>query len=71
MRARQNRLFFRPEQSGLSKTDAAVQTLRAINPDVVFESHNANVTSPAEFDAFLCAAAAVGTRACVPARART
>ena len=29
-----NRLFFRPEQCGMTKTDATIQTLRSINPDV-------------------------------------
>ncbi|PIA31266.1 hypothetical protein AQUCO_05100057v1, partial [Aquilegia coerulea] len=35
--ANMNRLFFRPEQVGMTKTDAAVQTLSDINPDVVLE----------------------------------
>ncbi|KAC9209898.1 hypothetical protein E3N88_46195 [Mikania micrantha] len=35
--ANMNRLFFRPEQVGMTKTDAAVQTLSEINPDVVLE----------------------------------
>ncbi len=33
--ANMNRLFFKPDQCGMTKTDAAVQTLREINPDVV------------------------------------
>ncbi len=32
-----NRLFFRPEQCGMSKTDATIQTLHGINPDVKLE----------------------------------
>ena len=32
-----NRLFFRPEQCGMTKTDATIQTLRGINPDVQLE----------------------------------
>lgn len=48
-----NRLFFRPEQSGLSKVSAAVSTLTAINPDVRFESYNYDVTSVDNFDHFL------------------
>jgi ubiquitin-like modifier-activating enzyme 5 len=35
--ANMNRLFFRPDQVGMTKTDAAVQTLAEINPDVVLE----------------------------------
>lgn len=31
--ANMNRLFFRPEQAGMTKTDAARQTLAGINPD--------------------------------------
>ncbi|KAK4756241.1 hypothetical protein SAY87_006368 [Trapa incisa] len=38
--ANMNRLFFRPEQAGMTKTDAAVQTLQDINPDVVLEACN-------------------------------
>lgn len=51
--ANMNRLFFRPEQSGLSKVSAAVSTLTAINPDVSFESFNYDVTSIDNFDHFL------------------
>ncbi|KAF4361626.1 hypothetical protein F8388_007642 [Cannabis sativa] len=38
--ANMNRLFFRPEQVNMTKTDAAVQTLSDINPDVVLEACN-------------------------------
>nr|KJB51206.1 hypothetical protein B456_008G206300 [Gossypium raimondii] len=38
--ANMNRLFFRPDQVGMTKTDAAVQTLSDINPDVVLEACN-------------------------------
>lgn len=51
--ANMNRLFFRPEQSGLSKVAAAVATLETINPDVVFEQHNYDITSLDNFDHFL------------------
>lgn len=51
--ANMNRLFFRPEQSGLSKVDAARETLLGINPDVVFESHNYDITSLDNFDHFM------------------
>ena len=43
--ANMNRLFFRPEHAGMNKTDAAVATLRDINPDVEFEAYHMNVTS--------------------------
>ena len=36
--ANMNRLFFRPNQSGMMKTDASVMTLTEINPDVEFVS---------------------------------
>ncbi|KAA8498244.1 Ubiquitin-like modifier-activating enzyme 5 [Porphyridium purpureum] len=51
--ANMNRLFFRPEQSGLSKVDAAVQTLKNINPDVQFEAYNYDVTLMANFEHFI------------------
>lgn len=51
--ANMNRLFFRPEQSGLSKVAAAANTLRDINPDVQFETHNYNITTMDNFDHFM------------------
>eukprot|EP01027_Heterolobosea_sp_BB2_P017450 GEZU01024709.1.p1 GENE.GEZU01024709.1~~GEZU01024709.1.p1 ORF type:complete len:301 (+),score=56.22 GEZU01024709.1:88-990(+) len=48
-----NRLFFRPEQSGLSKVEAARATLAQINPDVQFEVYNYNITSVQNFDHFM------------------
>lgn len=51
--ANMNRLFFRPEQSGLSKVEAAKDTLCSINPDVVFEAYNCDVTSIDHFDQFI------------------
>jgi ubiquitin-like modifier-activating enzyme 5 len=50
--ANMNRLFFRPEQCGLTKTDAAAQTLGAINPDVAIEAFTMNITSVAGYEAF-------------------
>ncbi|KAL6175043.1 hypothetical protein ACLB2K_051686 [Fragaria x ananassa] len=50
--ANMNRLFFRPEQSGMTKTDAAVQTLSDINPDVVLESYTLNITTVQGFETF-------------------
>lgn len=50
--ANMNRLFFRPEQSGMTKTDAAAQTLSGINPDVQLESYTMNITTIKGFDDF-------------------
>jgi ubiquitin-like modifier-activating enzyme 5 len=50
--ANMNRLFFRPEQVGLTKTLAAQQTLASINPDVLFEAHTYNITKLEHFDHF-------------------
>ncbi|KAK9187761.1 hypothetical protein WN944_019160 [Citrus x changshan-huyou] len=51
--ANMNRLFFRPEQAGMTKTDAAVQTLADINPDVVLESFTLNITTVQGFETFM------------------
>lgn len=51
--ANMNRLFFTPDQAGLSKVDAAARTLQFINPDVQIVTHNYNITSPDTFDSFL------------------
>uniref|UniRef100_UPI00358F0FA3 ubiquitin-like modifier-activating enzyme 5 n=1 Tax=Myxine glutinosa TaxID=7769 RepID=UPI00358F0FA3 len=51
--ANMNRLFFQPHQAGLSKVSAAELTLRNINPDVQFETHNYNITSLQHFQHFL------------------
>uniref|UniRef100_A0A803P861 Ubiquitin-like modifier-activating enzyme 5 n=1 Tax=Cannabis sativa TaxID=3483 RepID=A0A803P861_CANSA len=51
--ANMNRLFFRPEQVNMTKTDAAVQTLSDINPDVVLESYTLNITTVQGFDTFV------------------
>ncbi|KAD4385840.1 hypothetical protein E3N88_26009 [Mikania micrantha] len=51
--ANMNRLFFRPEQVGMTKTDAAVQTLSEINPDVVLESFTLNITTVQGFETFI------------------
>ncbi|CAD5205685.1 unnamed protein product [Bursaphelenchus okinawaensis] len=47
--ANMNRLFYKPDQSGLSKVEAAKETLIKINPDVEFETHNMNITTMANF----------------------
>ncbi|XP_004692371.1 PREDICTED: ubiquitin-like modifier-activating enzyme 5 [Condylura cristata] len=51
--ANMNRLFFQPHQAGLSKVQAAEHTLRNINPDVVFEVHNYNITTVENFQHFM------------------
>lgn len=51
--ANMNRLFFRPDQSGMSKVAAAASTLQDINPDVQFEAHNYNITTVENFDNFM------------------
>ncbi|XP_061122280.1 ubiquitin-like modifier-activating enzyme 5 isoform X1 [Syngnathus typhle] len=51
--ANMNRLFFQPHQAGLSKVEAAEHTLRNINPDVRFETHNYNITTLDNFDHFM------------------
>lgn len=48
-----NRLFFQPHQSGLSKVEAAANTLSFINPDVQFETHNYNITTMDNFQHFM------------------
>jgi ubiquitin-like modifier-activating enzyme 5 len=51
--ANMNRLFFRPEHAGMTKTDAAVKTLMEINPDTNFESYHMNITTVDGFDNFV------------------
>ncbi|RZC32097.1 ubiquitin-like modifier-activating enzyme 5, partial [Asbolus verrucosus] len=50
--ANMNRLFFQPHQSGLSKVEAAAETLKNINPDVDILTYNYNITSVDYFDEF-------------------
>ena len=50
--ANMNRLFFRPDQAGMTKTDAAAETLAEINPDVALESYTMNITTLEGFDQF-------------------
>lgn len=50
--ANMNRLFFQPHQSGLSKVEAAAETLRNINPDVDIRTYNYNITTVENFDNF-------------------
>lgn len=50
--ANMNRLFFQPHQSGLSKVEAAAETLRNINPDVEIITFNYNITLLDNFENF-------------------
>lgn len=51
--ANMNRLFYRPEQAGLPKTQAAKDTLEQINPDVEFEIFDYNINHLKHFKDFL------------------
>lgn len=51
--ANMNRLFFQPHQSGLSKVEAAAETLQNINPDVDIVHFNYNITSVDNFSHFM------------------
>ncbi|PIO64733.1 ThiF family protein [Teladorsagia circumcincta] len=51
--ANMNRLFYQPHQSGLSKVEAAKDTLVHINPDVEIETHNYNITTVENFNKFV------------------
>lgn len=51
--ANMNRLFFTPDQAGLSKVDAAAKTLNFINPDVNILTNNYNITTVDSFNKFL------------------
>jgi molybdopterin/thiamine biosynthesis adenylyltransferase len=43
--ANMNRMFYTPDQCGMSKVAAARKSLSFINPDVVIEDHNYNIVS--------------------------
>lgn len=51
--ANMNRLFFTPDQAGLSKVEAAAKTLNFINPDVNILTNNYNITTMESFSKFL------------------
>ena len=40
-----NRLFFTPSQIGCSKVQAAKQTLSAINPEIIIQAYDMNITT--------------------------
>ncbi|KAG5504621.1 hypothetical protein JIQ42_06459 [Leishmania sp. Namibia] len=50
--ANMNRLFYRPEQRGQKKVEAAKETLHGINPDTVIEPHAYNITSTEHWQRF-------------------
>ncbi|XP_037075549.1 LOW QUALITY PROTEIN: ubiquitin-like modifier-activating enzyme 5 [Pollicipes pollicipes] len=51
--ANMNRLFYQPHQAGLSKVEAAARTLASINPDVIIECHNYDITTVENFEHFM------------------
>jgi len=51
--ANMNRLFYQPHQAGLTKVEAAADTLRFINPDVIIEPYNMNITKVENFPLFM------------------
>lgn len=64
--ANMNRLFFTPDQAGLSKVDAAAKTLSFINPDVEILTNNYNITTVESFEKFLDAIRFGGIEADTP-----
>jgi ubiquitin-like modifier-activating enzyme 5 len=48
--ANMNRLFYTPDQVGLSKVEAARATLSKINPNIVIEAYNENITQNDSFE---------------------
>lgn len=48
--ANMNRLFFTPTQVGMSKVEAAKETLQLVNPDIQIEAYNMNVTTSEGYD---------------------
>ena len=46
--ANMNRLFYTPDQCGMSKVAAARKSLSFINPDVEIEDYNYNIVRPAQ-----------------------
>lgn len=51
--ANMNRLFYRPEHTGMSKVAAATAQLKDINPDVVFEHYNHNICTTDNYEHLL------------------
>jgi ubiquitin-like modifier-activating enzyme 5 len=51
--ANMNRLFYKPEQRGKTKVQAAKETLEAINPDVLIQGHHMDITVVSNYDNFV------------------
>ena len=51
--ANMNRLFYTPDQCGMSKVAAAKKSLTFINPDVQIEDYNYNITTVENFEHFM------------------
>ena len=51
--ANMNRLFYTPDQCGMTKVQAAKKSLSFINPDVVIQDHNYNITTVENFEHFI------------------
>ena len=51
--ANMNRLFYTPDQCGMSKVAAARKSLSFINPDVEIEDYNYNITTIENFEHFM------------------
>ncbi|KAA6373514.1 MAG: putative ubiquitin-activating enzyme 5 [Streblomastix strix] len=51
-KANMNRLFFTPDQVKMTKTDAAAQTLRKINPDVIISPYCFDITTTKNYETF-------------------
>lgn len=51
--ANMNRLFYKPEQRGKSKVQAAKETLEAINPDVLVQGYHLDITLVGNYDKFV------------------
>eukprot|EP00871_Galdieria_phlegrea_P003033 jgi/Galph1/3730/GphlegSOOS_G2425.1 len=64
--ANMNRLFFRPEQCGQAKVHAAKETFRSINPDVVVEAYDFDITSVNKYDVFCQALTHGSLSGCAP-----
>jgi ubiquitin-like modifier-activating enzyme 5 len=58
--ANMNRMFFMPDQAGLTKVQAAEKTLGFINPDVNIKTYNCNITTVDGFQCFTEAISAGG-----------
>jgi len=50
--ANMNRLFFKPEHAGLTKTAASKRTLSEINPDVIIQDFTYDITQSDNFEHF-------------------